>query len=84
MAINARHINKLHNNGVLLYDEVTGLRQDIKAGFRKVVESNEKLNPKYKTEEPGAWRKVEDPTVDQQRPLVKSDAERLLKKLDIL
>lgn len=84
MAINVRHINKLHNNGVLLHDEVTGLRQDIKAGFRKVVEANEKLNPNYKTEEPGAWRKVEDPGVDQQRPLVQTDAERLLKKLDIL
>tara|TARA_R110002072_G_scaffold64203_4_gene159617 strand:+ start:62140 stop:62394 length:255 start_codon:yes stop_codon:yes gene_type:complete len=84
MAINSRDINKLHNNSVLLYDEVSTLRRDMKAGFKKVVEANRELDPANKKQEVGAWRKVEDPSVETERPLVKSDADRILKKLDII
>lgn len=81
-----RRLNAIYNSNVVMSDEITALKQALKKGVSEIVEANRELDPSYDSEkyEVGAWRKVEDFDESAQRPLVQSDLEKSLKKLDII
>lgn len=95
MVGSVKALNALYNQSVINQDELREIKEAIKKGLNEVAESNRKLDPRYvdPSEEVGAWRRVEPSKEDDYRPLVRSDADRvlevadknkLLKKLDIL
>jgi hypothetical protein len=86
MVSSISRLNAIYNRNVLIHDELSELKSSIKKGLVEVVESNRKLNPAYvePSRNIGAWRKVADSSESDQRPLAKSETDRLLKKLDIL
>lgn len=88
-------LNALYNQSVVNQDELKEIKEAIKSGLKEVADVNRKLDPRYvdPNKEVGAWRRVEPHSEDDWRPLVQSDADRvlevvdkhkLLKKLDIL
>lgn len=81
-----RALRSLNNNSILMHDELVSLKNAIKDGLRDVVEANKKLDPAHeeKSNEVGAWRKVEPYSESKMRPLVQSDVEQAMKKLDII
>lgn len=86
MVSSVRKLNAIYNRNVLIHDELSEIKESIKKGLSEVVEANKVLSPSYVSphEQLGAWRRVEDYSENDQRPLVKSDADRLLRKLDII
>ncbi len=95
MVGSVKALNALYNQSVVNQDELREIKNALKKGLEEVVESNKKLDPRYvdPDKEVGAWRRVEPLREDDIRPLVQSDADRvmqvadrhkLLKKLDIL
>lgn len=79
-----RKLNNIYNSNLALADEVTGLRMDVKKGLKAVEKATRELDKTKKTEEAGAWRKVENRSAESFRPLVMSNMESAIKKLDIL
>ena len=79
-----KKLSSLYNSNLVLTHEVAGLRSDVKEGLKKVEKATRELDKANKPDEAGAWRKVARPTDETFRPLVKSDVETALKKLNIL
>ena len=79
-----KKLSSLYNSNVVLTDEVAGLRSDVKEGLKKVEKATRELNKANRPDEVGAWRRVDNPTDETFRPLVKSDVETALKKLNVL
>lgn len=79
-----KKLSSLYNSNLVLTDEVAGLRSDVKEGLKKVEKATRDLDKANKPDEVGAWRKVEIASENTFRPLVKSDVETALKKLNIL
>ncbi len=79
-------LNRLNNNSVLLHDEVVALKNAVSDGLKEVARANRELNPEYdkRATEVGAWRQVEPYKEENYRPLIKTDVQQALKKLDII
>ena len=77
-------LSSINSNTRHSIKELEGLRRDLNQGLQELKKATEELNSKKKVKSEGDWRKVEILTEEQVRPLVKSDAQQALKKLDIL
>ena len=85
MAGELKRLNSIYNTNLGIADELSFLRRDVNEGLQKIEKATISLKNKNKVDEkPGAWRKVANPTIDEQYPLVRSDVEQFMKKLDIL
>ena len=85
MAGNIRQLNNIFNSNIMIADELSFLRDDVRKGLKKVEKATAALKNKDEVNNsPGAWRDVPRQTEADRYPLVRSDVETMMKKLDII
>ena len=77
-------LDTVNKNTSYITEQLEGLHKDVKEGLKVLNKSVKALDKEYKETSVGAWRKVPEPTPSEQYPLVSSDIETKLKKLDII
>jgi len=84
MSAEIRKLNKISNSSIMTLDEIERMRKDIKVGFEKVEKATLSLDKTRKIEEPGSWKKVEAFSEQEKFPLVQSDIDQMVKRLNII
>lgn len=83
--MSVREIQKLSNiyySNTLILEEMGQLRNDIKDGLKTLEKTTKSLDKSIKP--PEDWRVVHNPTEAERYPLVQSNADQIIKKLNIL
>lgn len=78
-----KRLNSIHNSNILQYDQLVSMENKLSHKFDELKKVTENLKGNQEPEV-GAWRKVPDPTVSEEAPLVQSDVEQFLKRLDVI
>ncbi|PIP95756.1 MAG: hypothetical protein COW00_00445 [Bdellovibrio sp. CG12_big_fil_rev_8_21_14_0_65_39_13] len=75
-------LSALNYTSNLVLNEVEQLRNDVKNGLESLEKTTKSLDKSIKPKED--WRIVHNPTESEKYPLVQSDADQIIKKLNII